>query len=66
MKRCQVPLFKKPGERAHFEFKKVTFIAGLWIRIHFIRIWIQKFFSMRIRIRIQVQVQLNQISRKKS
>ena len=60
MKRCQVPLFKKPGERAHFEFKKVTFIAGLWIRIHFIRIRIriQKFFSMQIQIRIRIQVQV--------
>ena len=27
--------------------------AGLWIRIHFFRIQIQLFFSMRIRIRIQ-------------
>ena len=38
------------------------FLSGLWIRIHFMRIWIQQFFWIRIRIRVQVQ--LNQILRK--
>ena len=39
----------------------IWYVAGLWIRIHFMRIRIQQFFWMRIRI----QVQLNQLWRKK-
>ena len=31
-------------------------VAGLWIRIHFLQIRIQLFFSMRTRVRIQIQL----------
>ena len=31
---------------------KLTFCPGLWIRINFLRIWIQQFFSMQIRFQL--------------
>ena len=33
MKRCQVPLFKKHGERAHFELKKEPLLIAFGINI---------------------------------
>ena len=38
------------------------FSAALWIRIDFLRIRIQFFFSMRIRIHLKKKLQLNRIS----
>ena len=35
--------------------------AGLWIRIHFLRSWIQTFFAMWIRIRIQLNKICNKL-----
>ena len=39
--------------------------AGLWIHIHFMRIWIQHLFWMRIRIQVQVQTSLTKFEDKK-